>query len=159
MLRHDAGRTPATRAHVIALLDTFQAAERAGVEAVTRWIVACNDPRLRGGLRVIRARDRRHAELAEARMRALGGVPSARVSRELAAVCEVVGDPGVSDRSKLGVLLARFPPAPEGPLAPLVRRLSHDAETHALVTTIGQDEQLALGWLRRMRDVLQLEGA
>ncbi len=57
------------RARVIGLLDAFQAAERAGVEAVGRWIVACADARLRGGLRMIRARDRRHAALAEARLR------------------------------------------------------------------------------------------
>jgi hypothetical protein len=153
MLRHDAGRTPTSRAHVIALLDTFQAAERAGVAAVERWIATCHDPRLRGGLRVIRTRDRRHAQLAEARMRALGGAPSPAVSRELAAVCEVVGDPGVSDRSKIAILLARFPDG-EGPLAPLVARVAGDAETRALVATIGHDEVVSLGWLRRMRDVL-----
>ena len=154
MLRHDARRTPAARAHVIALLDTFQAAERAGVQAVERWMAACHDPQLRGGLRVIRTRDRRHASLAEERMRALGGVPSAGVSRELAAVCEVVGDPGVSDRSKIGILLARFPAGGDGALAALVRRVSDDAETRALVASIGQDEDASLGWLRRMRDVL-----
>src|SRR5438552_2273079 len=55
------------RARVIGLLDAFQAAERAGVEAVGRWIVACADARLRGGLRVIRALDDlRAAEAASA---------------------------------------------------------------------------------------------
>jgi hypothetical protein len=37
MLRPPSG---AERARVIVLLDTFQAAERAGVEAVSRWLVA-----------------------------------------------------------------------------------------------------------------------
>src|SRR5207302_254456 len=74
MLRQDAAPE---RARVIGLLDAFQAAERAGAEAVGRWIAACSDPRLRGGLRVIRARDARHAALAEARLRALGGEPAA----------------------------------------------------------------------------------
>src|SRR5438045_41280 len=106
MLRPSPG---SERARVIGLLDAFQAAERAGVEAVGRWIVACADARLRGGLRVIRARDRRHAALAEARLRSLGGVPGARPSRELAALCGVVADPGVSDRSKLALLLGRLP--------------------------------------------------
>src|SRR5437773_3906388 len=104
MLRQD----PAPeRARVIGLLDAFQAAERAGAEAVRRWIGACSDPRLRGGLRVIRARNARHAALAEARLRALGGCPGARPSRELAALCGVVADPGVSDRSKLALLVGR----------------------------------------------------
>src|SRR2546425_1650567 len=99
------------RARVIWLLDAFQAAERAGVEAVGRWIVACADARLRGGLRMIRARDRRHAALAEAHLRSLGGVPGARPSRELAPPCGVGADPGVSDPSELALLLRR-PPAP-----------------------------------------------
>src|SRR5438093_233973 len=112
------------RARVIWLLDAFQAAERAGVEAVGRWIVACADARLRGGLRMIRARDRRHAALAEARLRSLGGVPGARPSRELAALCGVVADPGVSDRSQLALLAERLGEmgvAPSAALAEPVR--------------------------------------
>ena len=66
MLRPLPGSEPA---RVIGLLDAFQAAEWAGAEAIGRWIVACSDVRLRGGLRVIRSRDRRHAALAEARLR------------------------------------------------------------------------------------------
>jgi len=154
-------RTPlgSERARVIGLLDDFQAAERAGAEAVGRWIVACADARLRGGLRVIRARDRRHAALAEARLRSLGGVPGARPSRELAAVCGVVADPGVSDRSKLALLLGRLPAREDGPLGELVRRAEGDAETHALLETIVDDERATVRWLRRMRDVLEQEGA
>src|SRR5438093_9537369 len=106
MLRPLPGSEPA---RVLGLLDAFQAAEWAGAEAIGRWIVACADVRLRGGLRVIRARDRRHAALAEARLRSLGGVPGARPSRDLAALCGVVADPGVSDRSKLALLLGRLP--------------------------------------------------
>src|SRR2546427_3163117 len=88
------------RARVIGLLDAFQAAERAGVEAVGRWILACADARLRGGLRMIRARDRRHAPPAEARLRSLGGVSRPRPSREPAPPGRGVAPPGGSDRSK-----------------------------------------------------------
>lgn len=154
MLRHDAGRTPPEPAHVIALLDTFRAAERAGADALARWIAVCADPRLRGGLRVIRARDRGHAALAERRLRALGGVPAARVGRDLAALCEVVADPGVSDRSKIGMLVARFPAGGDSPLAALVRRVAGDAETRAIFETMDEDERVTFGWLRRMQDVL-----
>src|SRR5881392_3956480 len=137
-------RTPlgSERARVIGLLDDFQAAERAGAEALGRWIVACADARLRGGLRVIRARDRRHAALAEARLRSLGGVPGARPSRELAALCGVVADPGVSDRSKLALLLGRLPAREDAPLE-----------------TIVDDERATVRWLRGMRDALEREGA
>src|SRR2546427_12260844 len=86
------------RARVIGLLDAFQAAERAGVEAVGRWIVACADARLRGGVRVICARDRRHAAPAEGRPRPPRGGPRARPSREAPAPWRVVAGPGGSGR-------------------------------------------------------------
>jgi len=150
MLRQDAAPE---RARVIGLLDAFQAAERAGAEAVGRWIAACSDPRLRGGLRVIRARDARHAALAEARLRALGGEPAARPSRELAALCG-----GVSDRSKLAMLIGRLPGPDDAPLGALVRDADGDAETQALLATIVDDERASLRWLRAMRDALEREG-
>lgn len=155
MLRHD-GRE---RAHVIGLLDAFQAAERAGAEAVERWIAACGDARLRGGLRVIRARDRRHAALAEARLRALGGVPAAQPSRDLAALCGVVADPGVSDRSKLAILCARGAEVVGGPLDDMLPRVVGDPETHALLVSIGEDERASLRWLAAMHTLLEREGA
>jgi hypothetical protein len=154
MLRQDPGPE---RGRVIGLLDAFQAAERAGAEAVRRWIGACADPRLRGGLRVIRARDTRHAALAEARLRALGGMPRARVSRELAALCGVVADPGVSDRSKLAMLVGRLPAPEDDPLATLVRDAEGDAETQALLETIVDDERTSLRWLRHIREALERE--
>src|SRR5437867_8457008 len=156
MLGQASGSGPA---RVIDFLDAFQAAERAGADAVRRWIGACSDPRLRGGLRVIRARNTCHAALAEARLRALGGRPGARPSRELAALCGVVADPGVSDRSKLALLLGRLPAREDAPLGELVRRAEGDAETRALLETIVDDERATVRWLRGMRDALEREGA
>src|SRR5437867_8823364 len=147
------------QARVIGLLDSFRAAERAGAEAVGRWIGACGDPRLRGGLRVIRTRDAGHAALVEDRLRALGGVPGAKPSRELAALCGVVADPGVSDRSKLAMLLGRLPAREDAPLGELVRRAEGDAETRALLETIVDDERVTVRWLRGMRDALEREEA
>src|SRR5207237_10114847 len=108
---------------------------------------------------VVGARDRRHAPLAEARGRSLGGVPGARPSRELASLCGVVADPGVSDRSKLALLLGRLPAREDAPLGELVRRAEGDAETRALLETIVDDERATVRWLRGMRDALEREGA
>jgi hypothetical protein len=147
-------------ARVIDFLDAFQAAERAGAEAVRRWIGVCADARLRGGLRVIRARNAHHAVLAEARLRALGGRPAAQPSRDLAALCGVVADPGVSDRSKLALLVLRLPPADDAPLLASVRDAADDdAETRALLDAIVDDERTTVRWLRRMQEALEREGA
>ncbi len=148
---------PFERARMIGLLDAFQAAEHAGAAALERWVASCRDPRLRGGLRVIQARDRRHAALVEARLRALGGQPSARPSRELTALCAVVADPVVSDRSKLAALLARAPAPGSKPLRDVVEGVAGDAETHALLETIDDEERASLAWLHRMRETLARE--
>src|SRR5262249_6702659 len=155
MLRQEAAPE---RARVIELLDAFQAAERAGAEAVGRWIAACPDPRLRGGLRVIRARDARPASPAEARLRALGGVPAARPSRELAALCGVVADPGVSDRSKLAMLVGRLPGPDDAPLGAIVEDAGGGAETQALLAAIIAEESAGRRWLRGMREALERVG-
>lgn len=154
MLRHEGGRE---RALVIGLLDEFQAAERVGADALGRWIAVCVDPRLRGGLRVIRARDAGHAALVTARLRALGGVPAAEPSRELEALCGVVAAEGVSDRSKIATLVARFPAAVHDPLAELVARIEGDDETRALLQTIADDERVSLRWLRHMAELVARE--
>lgn len=143
---------------MIGVLDAVQAAERAGARAVESWITVCGDAALRGGLRMIRARDDRHAALAEARLRALGGVPGARIGRELAALCALVADPSVSDRAKLDLLVSRFPTYDVVPLSDLLPRVESDPETRALLETIGDDERASLAWLRRMRDARERRG-
>jgi hypothetical protein len=157
MLRRDPGRIPAVRTDVITLLDALRAAERAGAQAVGRWIATCEDPRLRGGLRVIQARDDGHATLAEERLRALGGAPAAEPTRELVALCDLVADPAISDRSKLAMLMARAPTPGRAPLGALVRRAEVDAETRALLVAIDDDERASLAWLRQIAEQLGRE--
>ena len=154
MLRHEADDQAA---EIIGLLDEFQAAERAGAEAVDHWVTVCRDARLRGGLKVIRTRDRGHACLAEERLRALGGTPSASVGRQLASLLAMLGSDDVSDRTKLVALLDRFPGELEDPLAEVVRRIDHDDETRSLLATIADDERAGVAWLRRMRETLEQE--
>jgi hypothetical protein len=154
-----AGAASSDSAAVRELLDAFQAAERAGVQALGRWIATCRDPRLRGGLRVLRARDARHALLAEARLRALGGTPGASVGRDLGGLLAVIANPDVSDRSKVALLLGRVPLHDRFPLTDAAARIADDPETQALLETIGDDEQAAVDWLRRMAETLEAEGA
>src|SRR5579875_3315568 len=139
------------QARVVALLDELQAAERAGAAALEQWIRSCREPALRGGLRVVAARD---AALAEERLRRLGATPSAEVSRALATLCGLLAAADVSDRSKLAVLLARFPGEVYDPFAEVVRSIEDDGETRALLETIGDDERASLRWLREVGEAL-----
>ncbi len=153
------GAAPAERAQVVELLDEFQAAERAGAAAISRWAAVCANPRLRAGLRVIEVRDRGHAAVAEARLRALGGEPSADVNRPLATLCALIADPRVPDRSKLSMLLSRFPAEVEDTLRDFARRIESDAETRALLEAIGDDERASIRWLHEMRESLERDAA
>lgn len=141
-------------AELIPLLDALRAAEQAGAEALARWAATCRDPRLRGGLRVLSARDRGHAALAEARLRALGGVPAAKSSRDLDAVCDVVADPAVSDASKLALLVERLAANVDGTVTRVTETSAGDAETHGLLAAIGAEDLASYRWLRAMRDAL-----
>jgi len=157
MLRQEPGAVASERTRVIELLDEFQAAERAGAEAVARWAATCQSPALRAGLKVIAVRDRGHAALAEARLRVLGGEPHAAASRQLVAFCALVADAKLSDRAKLALLLTRLPARVGEMLTDFARRLEADEETRALLETIGDDERSTLAWLHDIRARLEQE--
>lgn len=135
------------QARVLALLDELQAAELRGAAALGRWIACCNDPVLRAGLRVVRARDLAHAALAASRLEELGGRPHAVVSPRLDALCALLGAPGSSDRVKLGILLARFPEGTRDPFEAVVGTIETDDETRALLDAVRDDDRLGLDWL------------
>jgi hypothetical protein len=133
------------------LLDEMQAAEEVGAEALGFWITGCTDRRLRGGLRVIQARDLAHARLARRRLSALGGAASGATPRQLQTLCGVLAAPDVSNRSKLAILLARFPARTDEALPAVVQAIDDD-ETRALLETVHDDDRASLRWLRDVGD-------
>lgn len=132
---------------VLTLLDELQAAEQAGAVALGRWIASCQDPVLRGGLRVVRARDVAHAALALARLEELGGSAHAAVAPRLDALCALLASSGSPDRTKLGILLARFPAGARDPLDGVLAEMEGDDETRALLDGVRDDDRLSLDWL------------
>ena len=132
---------------VLALLDELQAAEQAGAAALGRWIACCQDPVLRGGLRVMHARDVAHAELARGRLVELGGSAHAAVAPRLDALSALLGSSSSSDRVKLGLLLARFPEGARDPLDGALAAIESDDETRALLDGVRDDDRLGLDWL------------
>jgi len=130
-----------------ALLDELQAAEEAGAEALGLWIASCDDRRLRGGLRVIRARDQAHARLARRRLAALGGGAIQSAPRQVQSLCGVLAAADVSNRSKLTILLSRFPARADDALPDVVAALDDD-ETRALLEVVHDDDRASLRWLR-----------
>jgi len=140
------------RSRLTALLDELQAAERAGADALERWIDAADEPYLRGGLRVVRGRDLDHAALAQARLAALGGRPAVAIRDDLRALCEVLSEPAVHDRTKLAMLVARYPNGVLKLFRDLVSRIDADGETRALLEMVNDDDRVNLAWLREVAE-------
>jgi len=140
------------RSRLTALLDELQAAERAGAAALDRWIDAADEPYLRGGLRVVRGRDLDHAALAHARLVALGGRPAAPIRDDLRALCEVLAEPAVQGRTKLAMLVARYPHGVLKLFRELVARIDADGETRALLEMVNDDDRVNLAWLREVAE-------
>jgi hypothetical protein len=116
------------------------------------WIVGCGDARLRGGLRVIRARDLAHARLARRRLEALGGPIGHATPRRVQNLCGVLSAADVSNCSKLAILLSRFPARGDDRLPEVVSSVD-DPQTRALLETVHDDDRASLRWLREMGDV------
>jgi hypothetical protein len=138
---------PGDKLTLPALLDELQAAEEAGAEALGLWIATCDDHRLRGGLRVIRARDQAHARLARRRLAAIGGDTVQSAPRQVQSLCGVLAASDVSNRSKLAILLSRFPVRADDAMPDVVAALEDD-ETRALLEVVHDDDRASLRWLR-----------
>jgi hypothetical protein len=149
---------PGDKLSLPALLDELQAAEEAGAEALGSWIATCDDGRLRGGLRVIRARDRAHARLARRRLAAIGGGTAQSAPRQVQSLCGVLAAPDVSNRSKLAILLSRFPARADEALPDVVAGLDDD-ETRALLEVVHDDDRASLRWLREAGEERVTEAA
>lgn len=145
---------PSERARLIELLDQMQAADSAAALALAQWLSGCADARLRGGLRVVQARDACHATLATARILALGASPAAMPTRNLTALLHVLAAPGVGDRSKLAILIARFPAQSDDPFVSMLGSVGADEETQALLETMADDDRVSLRWLRDLGHAL-----
>ena len=142
-----AGQGPLSEAEVLGFLDQFRAGEALGEASVGAWVEVCRDDWLRGALRTVQMREGMHARLLEARIKELGGSPSAEIPEDIFdASMDRSASTDLSDAEKLAAFMAQFPD-PDAALAPLFEmadRMDHDPETQGLLRTICQDEKSTL---------------
>lgn len=142
-------RAAADRAALAELLDAYRAAELSGAETIRAWADRTADEELRGGLRVIAAREAAHAQLLEQRVRELGHAPTATVPEWLARYNRILLDEIPSDDERLAAVVARFPNV-ESATARLnahIEQIRDDTLTRELLRLIAQDEELTLRWI------------
>jgi len=131
------------------LLDTYRAAELSGAETIRAWAERTADEELRGGLRVIAAREAAHAELLEQRLRELGREPSATVPEWLVRYNRTLVEEISTDVGRLAAIVARFPDVDTATaeLKAAIEQIRDDVLTREILRVIAQDEELTLRWI------------
>jgi len=129
-------------------LDVYRAAELSGAETIRAWADRTSDPELRGGLRVIAAREAGHAQLLEQRVRELGLEPTAVVPDWLARYNRTLLEEDSSNDERLAAIVDRFPDvgAATTDLNAQIEQIRDDTLTRELLRVIAQDEELTLRW-------------
>lgn len=143
-------RTFATeREMVLHFLDEFRAGETFGGEVFALWYAVSPDPRVRGGLQVVREREAMHGKLLGARIVALGGKCHASLPDKFQSAARArLGSPTIADADKLADFVRRLPDveAAVAPIRDVLAQIEEDCETRALLESILEDEMATVRW-------------
>lgn len=147
-------RTFATeRDMVLHFLDEFRAGETFGGEVFALWYSVCRDPRVRGGLQVVREREAMHGKLLAARIATLGGHSQAALPDKFQTAARArLGSAEISDADKIADFVRRLPDA-EAAVAPIravIAQIEQDCESRALLENVLEDELATVRWFHAM---------
>jgi hypothetical protein len=134
---------------VLHFLDEFRAGETFGGEVFALWYAVSPDPRVRGGLQVVREREAMHGKLLGARIVALGGKCQASLPEKFQTAARArLGSPTVGDAEKLADFVRRLPDveAAVAPIRAVLAQIEEDCETRALLESILEDEMATVRW-------------
>jgi len=139
----------AERDMILHFLDEFRAGETFGGEVFALWYSVCRDPRIRGGLQVVREREAMHGKLLAARIATLGGRSQAALPEKFQAAARArLGSAEISDADKIADFVRRLPDA-EAAVAPIravIAQIEQDCESRALLENVLEDELSTVRW-------------
>lgn len=145
------GQSHATeREMVMHLLDEFRCAENFAAEYLNRWIAVSDLECVKGGLRVIQQREAYHAQILEARLRELGGIPQCTVPAERREKeLSFYASTELKDIDKLGSIAARVkdPAAVLKPITEVIAQIEEDQQSKELLRSLVDDEMSSIKWL------------
>jgi len=140
------------REMILHLLDEFRCGENFAAEYLNRWIEVSDQACVKGGLRVVQQRENYHAQLLEARLRELGGIPQCAIpverrEKELAFYSSTAA----KDAEKLGSIMARLKDkdlaAVLKPLTDAIGQIQEDQQSKELLRSLIDDEMSSGKWL------------
>jgi hypothetical protein len=145
------GHSHATeREMVMHLLDEFRCAENFAAEYLNRWIEVSDQDCVKGGLRAIQHREAYHAQVLEARLRELGGIPQCTVPAERREKeLPFYASTDVKDVEKIESIAARLkdPAAILKPITEVIAQIEEDQQSKELLRSLVDDEMSSIKWL------------
>jgi len=145
------GTSHATESEMVMhLLDEFRCGENFASEYLNRWIAVSDQECVRGGLRTVQQRETFHAQLLEARLRELGGVPQCTVPVERREKeLQFYASAEKKDLEKLQSIAARIkdPAQVLKPITDVIDQIQDDQQSKELLRTLIDDEMSSIKWL------------
>ena len=145
------GTSHATESEMVMhLLDEFRCGENFGSEYLNRWIAVSDQECVKGGLRTVQQRETFHAQLLEARLRELGGVPQCTVPVERREKeLQFYASAEKKDLDKLQSIAARIkdPAQVLKPITDVIDQIQEDQQSKELLRTLIDDEMSSIKWL------------
>lgn len=145
---------PSERERIVHLLQAYQSTEHFNAHYLPLWAEASGDAGMKGGLRLIQAREGVHARLIRERLRELGEtsfveVPQARRDRDV----PFFASRERGDLEKLAFLGHVFEDVADffKPIVDLIGDIEEDAQTRELLRTILDDEYATVQWFALMQ--------
>ncbi len=146
------GKSLATeREMIMHLLDEFRCGENFASEFLNRWLAVSDQECVKGGLRVVQNREAYHAQVLEARLRELGGVPQCTVPNERREKdMALYASPEKKDAEKLLAINAQItdPAQALKPITDVIDQIQEDQQSKELLRSLVQDEMSSITWLK-----------
>jgi bacterioferritin (cytochrome b1) len=145
------GQSHATeREMIMHLLDEFRCGENFAAEYLNKWVDVSDQECVKGGLRVVQQREAYHAQILEARLRELGGIPQCTVPQERRdKEVPFYSSTDMKDAQKLLSISSRLsdPAAALKPLTDAIAQIQEDQQSKELLRSLIDDEMSSIKWL------------
>ena len=158
------GQSHATeREMIMHLLDEFRCGENFASEYLNRWIEVSDQECVKGGLRAVQQRETYHAQILEARLRELGGVPQCTVPQERRdKELPFYASSEKNDAQKLLSIAARIggdPAVVLKPITDVIAQIQEDQQSKELLRSLVDDEMSSVKWLMEACKTLNPQAA
>ncbi|HKA53421.1 MAG TPA: hypothetical protein VKJ47_07135 [Candidatus Binatia bacterium] len=150
------------REMIMHLLDEFRCGENFASEYLNRWIEVSDQDCVKGGLRVVQHREAYHAQILEARLRELGGIPQCTVPQERREKeLTFYSSSEKKDAQKLLSIAERLsdPAAALKPITDVIAQIQEDQHSKELLRSLVDDEMSSIKWLMEACKTLNSQAA